>query len=370
MTQHIKQLLSSGIFAPLALFILFSGSCSKMDSTYEDFIQDGSIIYTGAPDSVYVMPGNQRLTLRLVLSDKTATRAQIYWNNKRDSATYDLHQQAKEDLVFSQLAEGNYSFDIYLYDAQGHRSIKTSVVAMVYGDDYTSTLLSRSIRSAVYENNTTTVPWGASDETMLGATIHYTDQSGTEHELYSPREETSIELADFDFENHPTFSYRTSYLPDTLAIDTFYTAYENHSAQGPPIEYDRSNWVASGDDYDGTRMPKNMLDGDTKSVWHMNKGHGYPHEFMVDMQEELLVEGFTYTQRTPLDGAAKLVEIFVSHNGTSWQSLGPYTFENSDKKQYLDLLEPATFRYFKMIFKSDYKSGNFTALAEIGTYKR
>jgi len=370
MNRYIKTLLGGSALTTIAFALLLHGACSKMDSTYEDFIKDGSIMYTGSPDSVYVMPGNERLQLRLFLSDKTAHKARVYWNNRSDSAIFELNQQSIADLTFEHLPESSYSFDIYLYDDKGNRSVKTTTVALVYGSQYLEGLLPRAIRNAIYQNDTTTIVWGATDPTVLGTTIRYINKSGVEKEVYSPLAQTSIALLDYDFEHHPDFSYSTSYLPDTLAIDTFSTAFIKVAAQGPPIEYDRSNWVASGDDYDGARVPSNMLDGSTSTVWHMSKSHGYPHEFMMDMQEELEVHGFTYNQRTPLDGAAKLVEIYVSHDAETWQSLGPYTFENSADKQYLDLLEPATFRYFKIIFKSDYKSGSFTALSEIATYKR
>jgi len=57
-------------------------------------------------------------------------------------------------------------------------------------------------------------------------------------------------------------------------------------------------------------------------------------------------------------------------DGQTWRSLGPYTFENSAVKQYFDLIAPASFRHFRIEVKSDYKNGTFTAIAEIGTYRR
>jgi len=372
MNRYIKTLLGGGVLTTVSLALLLNGACSKMDSTYQDFIKDGSIMYTGAPDSVYIMPGNERLQLRLFLSDKTAHSAVVYWHNKTDSAHFELHQKSQEDLVFDHLPEGSYSFDIYLYDDKGNSSVRTTSVGLVYGSEYIDGLLPRSIRNAIYKDGTTTISWGNSDPTVLGATIRYINKDGIEKEVHSSIEENAVSLVDFDFENHPVFIYNTAYRPDTLAIDTFHTAFVEKAAQGPPIEYNRSTWTAPAEDYDtgNPRPPMNVLDGDTKSVWHMSKSHGYPHQIIVDMKEVLEVHGFTYNQRTPLDGAAKLVEIFVSNDGESWQSLGPYTFENSADKQYLDLLEPATFRYFKMVIRSDYKNGSFTALAEIGAYMR
>jgi hemerythrin superfamily protein len=63
----------------------------------------------------------------------------------------------------------------------------------------------------------------------------------------------------------------------------------------------------------------------------------------------------------------KLVEIEVSNDKTIWESLGSYTLLSTADKQFIELTETA---YFRVIVRSDYKNSNFTALAEVGVYKR
>jgi hypothetical protein len=358
----------------LVLATAFIG-CSKMDDTYIDFIKDGSITYVGTPDSLKVYPGKNRLKLEWMLSDPSATRARIYWNNKSDSLSLPVvvdPATKKMTVWLDDLREGSYSFEITLYDKNNNRSVVSNAIGKVYGDNYVNTLLTRPVKSAIFKNDSVTVNWGAADLTVVATELNYKDKNGQDHKLIAPASAISSYLTNYSMTAHENFEYRTLYVPDSLAIDTFYTPYQNVKVTGPPLEYSRSGWTASEVDYDLTnpRMPKNALDGNNSTIWHMDKTKGYPQQMTVDMKSEKFVNGFFYVQRTPLDGAVKLVEILVSNDGTTWKSLGAYTFENIGTKQYLELLEPATFRHFRLIVRSDYKNGTATALAELGTYTR
>lgn len=353
-------------------------ACSKMDDTYIDFVKKGSITYVGIPDSVKVHPGKNRLKLSWLITDPTSTQAKIFWRNKSDSliVPIDLSPNSnKMDIWLNNMAEGTYSFDIKIYDKHQNNSVNTNVIGKVYGDTYINSLLARPVKSAIFENRKVTINWGSADLSVIGTQVDYTDRAGKAQQLFIPVTTTNSEnseLPDYDMALHPTFSYTTLYVPDTLAIDTFFTAPQTVKVTGPPKEYVRTGWTAGTEDYDipSGRVPQNVLDNNASTIWHMDKTRSYPHTITIDMKTVNLINGFTYNQRTPLDGAAKLVEIQVSTDNITWRSLGAYTFENLASKQYLDLLEPASFRYFKMVVRSDYKNGSFTAISEIGAYTR
>lgn len=370
--NHFKNIRCS--IAAFALIAVVLGACSKMDSTYKDFIK-GSIVYIGSADSVKIYPGKNRLQLSWISFDPAATEAKIYWNNKSDSLSVPLHITGEADTInvmLNDLPEGSYSFDIYLYDDKGNTSIKTSAVGQVYGDSYIGSLLSRPVKSALFDNGTVNISWGTADETVIGTQLTYEDADNKVHVIDVPVDSLFTTLENFDFSVRDTFRYRTLYVPDSMSIDTFYSAYETVKVTGPPVEYDRSDWTAPAEDYDvpSGRVPQNTLDNKTSTVWHMDKTHGYPHHITIDMHAENTVNGFTFIQRTPLDGAAQLIEIEISSDNQNWESLGAFTLENSGDKQFLELLEPISLRYFRITFKSDYKNGSFTAIAEIGAYKR
>nr|WP_294869704.1 DUF4998 domain-containing protein [uncultured Pedobacter sp.] len=357
-----------------AISIIFI-ACSKMDSTYIDFTKKGSITYVGSADSVKVHSGKNRMKLSWKLIDPTATKAVIYWNNKSDSLSVPIvtsNESNIVDLWLNDMTEGSYSFDIYLFDKNNNKSIMVNAIGQVYGNNYIESLLDRPIKRAIYEKDTVQITWGIPDVTVIGTEVKYTDKQNVKHVLNIPVDSLTTKLAQFNFSQNETFEYRTLYVPDSLSIDTFYTVAKTVKATGPPVEYNRSTWTSGTEDYDipSGRTPQNALDGKTSTVWHMDKTHGYPHTASFDMGTVNYVTGLFYVQRTPLDGAAKLVEIQISTDNVTWNSLGAFTMENSGTKQYLEFFEPRNFRYFKMVFKSDYKNGLFTAIAEIGAYKR
>jgi hypothetical protein len=361
----------------IVLLVLAAAACSKMDDTYKDFIKDGEIVYTGAVDSVKVWPGNNRIQLSWLLKDPTVSKAKIYWNNRNDSMDIEFKRQYEIDsfkVVLEPLAEGQYSFDIYTFDDKGNKSIKVSATGQVYGERYLSSLLSRPVRSALYDDGKLNITWGAADSHVTGTELKYTAVNGEEKKVSVSVDSSTTYLDDYEYREDNPILYSTIYLPDTNAIDEFRTAYEAIVVKGPPMEYSKTTWTATASDYDepSGRGPWNTLDDKVSTVWHMSKaaGSNYPHTIQVDMGVSNVVTGFTFNQRLPLDGAVKLIEIEVSEDNAVWKSLGAFTLLSVNDKQYLDLADAEHFRYFKIIIRSDYKNSTFTALAEVGAYKR
>lgn len=359
------------------LLLMLLSACSKMDDTYKQFIAQGEIPYAGAVDSVKVFPGKNRLQLSWLLTDPMVTKAMIYWNNKSDSLAVVIKRVNEIDtvnVILSPMPEGAYSFDIYTFDDKGNKSIRVSTTGQVYGDRYISSLLPRPVKSALYANGKVSITWGNADAHVTGTQIRYTDAGGTEQRITVPVDSVTTTLSDFDFNASGTFDYTTEYKPDTTAIDLFYTAYETIAVKGPPLEYAKSGWTATASDFDepSGRGPANAIDNNSSTVWHMSKVAGltYPRTITVDMGALNLAYGFTFIQRTPLDGPLKLIEIEVSNDRNTWESLGSFTLASVAGKQYIELTDTVSFRYFRVIVRSDYKNGSFTALAEVGVYKR
>ena len=350
--------------------------CESMDDTYKEFIRDGEIVYVGTADSVKIFPGRNRLILNFLISDPTATKALVLWNNQTDSLGIPIQRVYQTDTISTELTglkEGSYSFDIYTFDDEDNSSVVVNAVGNVYGDHYIESLLDTPVKGAYVnetDNTRIDVAWGTADETALGSEVIYTDSSKETHTLFVPSGEKSTALT--DYLSGSSFRYRTFYLPEETAIDTFYTSYKTAVVKGVATEYSKSGWVASGTDYDtgNSRPPKNTIDNNESTVWHMNKTTSYPHSMSIDMGEVLTVSGFTFVQRSPLDGAAKVTEIRISTDGVEWSTVGEFTLENVTGKQLVELSVNVSCRYFEVIVKSDYKNGQFTAIAEIGAYWR
>ncbi|HVI45148.1 MAG TPA: DUF4998 domain-containing protein [Chitinophaga sp.] len=361
----------------IVLLLVLLSACSKMDDSYKQFIANGEIPYAGAVDSVKVFPGKNRLQLSWLLTDPQVTRAKIYWNNKSDSlevTTKRMYEVDTVNVILSPLAEGPYTFDIYTFDDKGNKSIRVSTTGQVYGDRYISSLLPRPVKSAIYANGKVSITWGSADTRVTATQIRYTNTGGSEQRVTVPVDSVTTTLSNFAFSPTAAFDYTTEYKPDTSAIDLFYSAYETVAVKGPPKEYVKSGWTATATDFDepSGRGPAFSIDDNPTTAWLMSKISGvtYPHTITVDMGAMNLVYGITFIQRTPLDGPLKLVEIEMSNDKTTWEPLGAYTLAAVADKQYIDLSNAVSFRYFRVIARSDYKNGGTSALAEVGVYKR
>lgn len=230
---------------PCFLMLLLGGSvlsCSKMDDTYRDFIKDGEIIYPGKPESLQTFPGNNRIDVSMLLtSDPKITKVKVFWNNGLDSTEKAVQRSSGVDTVRISLAnipEGTYTFEIYTYDKDGHRSVKSDVIGNVFGERYISSLYNRTLNSIRYVGDSKVrLIWVEAAEQMIGQEIRYTDSLGVSHTLIEPRglkpdgtpvKDTTI-LATFG--KGGSFDFRTLFKPDPASLDTFYSDFETRVVQ-------------------------------------------------------------------------------------------------------------------------------------------
>ncbi|MDE5422149.1 DUF3472 domain-containing protein [Ancylomarina sp. DW003] len=142
---------------------------------------------------------------------------------------------------------------------------------------------------------------------------------------------------------------------------------------------DRTSWsivdYSSQEDQGGegdTGRAIDVLDGDKDTYWHSCWSGSCtataPHNITIDMGQVNTVDGFSFTQRQNLSRTVKKIEIQVSDDNTSWESLGDYVLEKITKHQYIHLSGTKAFRYFKFIAKESHDGTNNAAMAEIATF--
>lgn len=378
--MKIKQYIN---YSLLGLIVYCLSSCSKMDDTYKDFLKGGEILYLGKADSVKAYAGKNRIKIAWLLpGDPKVTGAVIYWNNKADSAKVTFPKPSLTDTIsvmINNLAEKSYDFEIYTYDDLGHKSLKVNASANSYGDNYISTLYPRPVNTVVMDGSNGIVTWlGASSES-IGIELNYTDNTKALRKIFIPSDSVKTTLA--AYKPNSFFTYRSLYIPDTLSIDTFYSVYATKQIKGPRIDVSKAGWTATAyADFDNRagasyRPPSYAIDNKPATVWvsKVVGSKGYPHTIYVDMGGSTQdIEGLSFVQRTPLNGALKLIEIQVSQDTivNGWKPMGEFTLNNIGGMQYIDFLQPETFRYFKVIGKSDYNNTLHLALAEVGVFKR
>jgi hypothetical protein len=231
--MNLRRFHISGLVL-LAGVLLFS--CGKMDDTYDDFIRNGEIIYPAKVQDVKTFPGNNRIDLSMILtSDPKITAVKVFWNNGKDSATQQVTRTSGVDTVkfaLTNIPEGAYTFNIYTYDKDGNRSVKSDVIGNVYGSRYTTSLYNRSIKSATYlAGSQARVVWFGAANQMIGQHIRYTDSLGVMRNviepLYlpngiTPKDTTLLTV----FKKGSAIEFRTLFKPEPSSIDTFYSNFE------------------------------------------------------------------------------------------------------------------------------------------------
>lgn len=211
------------LFLPLALAIT---SCKKMNDIQQDFIKGGETVYVGKADSVFIRGGYNRVEVGwLLLSDPKVASYTLFWNNGRDSVSGTVTKTENVDTVrvmLEDMREGTHHFTIRMYDKNGNSSIPTNVSGPVYGPQYEQTLLDRTYRGMIRSGRADLeVDWTPADESMVKIEAKYTNREGKEVTHWIPGLVNTYVFPSFP--ENGTFSYRTYFLPDTLALDTFHT---------------------------------------------------------------------------------------------------------------------------------------------------
>lgn len=219
--KYISYLI--GYFLLTALMVI--ASCSKMNDLHDDYFKDGEIIYTGRVDSAQIFAGNKRVLLRYWVSDIKANKLLIYWLSRSDSLIFDIPEKPLNNSVevfITDLPEGSLYFELITLNRQmANRSVPFNTACNVYGNKYQSSLLNRTINSTSKNTATRdlTITWGGALEKSIGTEIEYLDSFGSVILKRISAIEKYTTLTDVA----NGLKYRTLYLPEPTAIDTFYT---------------------------------------------------------------------------------------------------------------------------------------------------
>lgn len=207
--------------------------CSDMNDKHNVYMEKGEIIYLGKVDSAKVFGGHNRFLLRYWISDMRVKELKVYWNQKADSLIIPVQNHKPTDSLEiiigskkNMISEGNHVLQLFCTDGRNVRSIATERAVNVYGDKYIMTLSNRvlSESSFNYLNSEVTLGWYPPySEKEIGIEISYRSMLNGDEVIVVPTKDVGnqTKLSTVDI-SYPIF-YRTLYLPEPLAIDTFYT---------------------------------------------------------------------------------------------------------------------------------------------------
>lgn len=341
-------------------------SCDSFMDVHKDFIADGEIMYAPKVDSMAVYSGKDRAKLKLWLYNATFVESvHIYWNSNLDSlvvpASFNPGMDSM-DIIIPNLKENAYTFDVQTKDTRKVLSLKTTGFGSAYGAAFQSSLSGRSVKSAAVSNGNGEVLWNSADEKLFCTEVKYTRTTGEEVVVRSGQEDTKTICQQANASKG--FTHRSLFLPDIMAIDTFYTEWSENIKF--PVILDRTNWeiIFATTQVSGSYPAKAMIDGNMNSFWHSdwNVLPPFPYLIVIDMKENALLSMVDIYRRVG-NTDSKSLRIYVSEDNEHWTACGSFTF--GGPSMICQFEKPVLGRYVKLEFYESNKTDRSTSIAEV-----
>lgn len=257
--------------AVLLLMFFFLVSCKKKKI---DPIDESAATTIGNVTALSINSGKSRVKLSwkqpAASANVSIAKYRVFWNNNTDSLELPAPAPTENvTTIINNLTEGNYSFFVYAYNNKGNKSQGTSVTGQVYADKYEASLANRPVDQVAHTamNGAAIISWKNAAAGAVHTEVTFTDSQGATHKVNVLPTTASTTLT--AYKTGSAFSFRTAYLPQTSAIDTFHTAYStmvvnlagqveedkyasmiNLEADGPGDTYGLINRILGGTAYE------------------------------------------------------------------------------------------------------------------------
>lgn len=243
-----KNRINLCVLFSIIIVLTFLG-CRGYTDLSKPYVSPHEIIYLTKPDSIQVLSGRNRIILKIAIPvDPLVTKLKIAWNDGKDSLVREVVDNNKFlSVEIDSLEEGIYTFQINSLDNDGDKSLNQMVSGRVYGDNYENLVFSRSVQDVKLDlsSGNIIIEWNQTSPQMIGTKIEYNNDS-----LYVPNDSGKTIITDFKLGDH--LKIGSLFLPDSTAIDTFYSPITNiqidsiivpnstYPIQHAPGEYDSS----------------------------------------------------------------------------------------------------------------------------------
>lgn len=373
----MKRIYSLVVFV---ISVLFFTSCDDFMDVHKEYIEGGEIIYAPKPDSVNFIAGEGRILFNCRTYNAPNVRSvDVYWNDRLDSLIIPVELSTGYDsisVILDNMEEKSYTFNIQTTDNFGHKSLFVTSFGTSYGDVYRATLNDRGIKSLSLSDKEGTIEWYSAPMHLVRNEIRYIKNDGSQTTVKISSIDNLAKLP--DVKPGSTFEYRSLYIPEEVAIDTFATAWKEYETPFPTeYKYDRSSWevlsVSDVSTSEGGGMVT-LIDGDLSTYWQSAYEGGdapLPHWAVIDMQTPRNISRVELYRRTG-NKDTKSIELYVSDhpdaNAAGWIKIGTVVFEEGDSSS---ITIPGSIdmkgRYLKLLL-SDSNREPYTSVAEVYVY--
>lgn len=360
--------------------VLSFSSCGDFMDVHKEYIEGGEIIYAPKPDTMNFIAGKNRILFNCRTYNAPNLRSiDVYWNDGLDSLIIPVELKTGYDslsVILDNMEEKSYTFNVQTTDNFGHKSLYLTDFGTSYGDTFQSRLSDRRIKTVSLSDKGGAVTWYFALNDLVRSEIRYTKNDGSLSVAETPSTKDAVELP--DIKAGSTVEYRSLFIPEVEAIDTFATAWKTFEIPFPEeYRYDSSSWTVlsvSDESADhGGRIA--LLDGDLNSFWHSAYEGGnapLPHWAVIDMRSQKKISKVEVYRRAG-NTDTKSVELYVSDqpdgNTGNWIKIGNGIFVDGDSISILipESVDTEKGHYLKLVLP-DSNREPYTSVAEIYVY--
>ncbi len=285
------------LFASIYMAFL---SCSDMNDKHDIYLQDGEILYIGRLDSALILPGQERFVLRYWITDPRAKELKIFWDEKSDSLVVPIPEHQASDSIDVLVGdnsfiipEGSYTFQIVTTDGEGLTSVDFDMIGNVYGAQFQATLVERFVKETTFDpdSNQLTIKWGDPSSTRdIGVELTYYE--GEMEKIIKIFNEDGTQTILDNYNLDKGASFRTIYLPEKTAIDTFFTASSSlEIIQNVALNKPTTTSTYLRDGLGGEKAVDGIISTDSR--WITNSDPGLEHWIEIDLGREYTLTSFS-----------------------------------------------------------------------------
>jgi hypothetical protein len=387
MNKKIKEMKS--VYKNLTVIIVtlfLTTACGDMMDLHQEFIRNGETVYMPKPDSVKFLAGNKKIYFECMLRNApNVTTIDIFWNRGKDSLIIPVNPGTGIFMVrdsLTNMGEQSYTFEVQASDAYNQHSLRITGFANSYGDLYQQSLVNRPYRGfALTDRNkdvSVELAWISAASGLIRSEVRYDDESGVPRTIrVLPSEMNTIcEKATVN----SVFEYRSAFLPEPDAVDTFYTAWKQITPD-PNYTLGMDGWTVTASSYDASSTdwgpPAVILEPGPERVWHTRYSGStaqLPHWIEIDMQNLkslTRLEVIRYTDIKTLNiitSETQITDKGSLKNLTPVASLeypGPWTLRNIMRS--CDFEEPVSARYMYLYMQDSHRNP-YSSIQEIKVF--
>lgn len=215
------------MLAMLLMTVATMTSCEDVNFMHDKYLKDGEAFHVGKIDSLRIFSGEERVLLRVWVTDMRTKYLEVFKPNSEGSVWYDVTRISASDSVdiyVDGLMEGSNVLDMYTWnESKTVQSIPMNHTVYTFGALYQSTLLNRTLTFR-FLSGRMNILWGPMVKNQIGQEVKYTKSTGVDTVMFVAPNATTTALTDYVAGN--SFQTRTLFLPTPTCIDTFRTAYE------------------------------------------------------------------------------------------------------------------------------------------------